>query len=129
MLPMWYISARQDVEAFFKPENKIGEISKSTSKGTHTTVTSLLQKVGKETYIIDTPGIREIDPYGIRKEDLSHYFVEFVKYMNECRFNTCTHQHEPGCGVINAVEENLIRLERYQSYLNILSTIEDDMNF
>jgi ribosome biogenesis GTPase len=110
-------------------ELKIGEISQSTSKGQHTTVTSLLKKVEDNTFIIDTPGIREIDPYGLRKEDLGHFFVEFENFQNNCRFNTCTHHHEPGCSVIDAVERKIIHPKRYQSYLNILDTIEDDMNF
>jgi len=108
---------------------KIGEISQFSSKGTHTTVTSVMIKVEENTFIIDTPGIREIDPYGIRKSDLGHYFVEFVDYINTCKFNTCTHHHEPGCAVIAAVENNLISTERYDSYLRILDTIEDDLNF
>ncbi len=108
---------------------KTDNISNSTSKGKHTTVTSILRKVDNGTFIIDTPGIREIDPYGVRKEDLSHYFVEFKQFHNNCRFNTCTHYHEPGCAVIKAVENRLIDRLRYQSYLNMLATVEDDMNF
>lgn len=108
---------------------KVGEISQSTSKGKHTTVTSILKKLDSSTYVIDTPGIREIDPYGITKEDLSHFFVEFKPFLNECKFNTCTHFHEPDCAVRVAVENKLISEERYQSYLNILETIEDDMNY
>ncbi len=107
---------------------KVGEISQSTSKGKHTTVTSILLDVDENTSVIDTPGIREIDPYGIRKEDLGHYFREFSSDV-QCRFNTCTHYHEPGCAVIQAVEEGVIEKERYVSYLNLLDTIEDDMNF
>ncbi len=108
---------------------KTSEVSLSTSKGTHTTVTSVMIKVEANTFIIDTPGLREVDPYGIRKSDLGHYFIEFGKYINKCKFNTCTHQHEPGCAVIEAVENNLISPERYDSYLRILDTIEDDLNF
>lgn len=108
---------------------KIGEISTYSSKGKHTTVTSLMIKIDENTFIIDTPGIREIDPYGIRKEDLGHYFKEFENYMNDCRFNTCTHHHEPDCAVIEALRNGFINVERYQSYLNILDTIESDMNF
>lgn len=108
---------------------RVGEISSYSQKGIHTTVTSTMFYTGDNTYIIDTPGIREIDPYGIRKEDLSHYFMEFNKYLNECRFNTCTHYHEPGCAVIDAVENNKISLERYDSYLRILDSIEEDLNF
>lgn len=108
---------------------KIGEVSQFSSKGIHTTVTSVMIKVERNTFIIDTPGLREIDPYGIRKSDLGHYFIEFGKYINSCKFNTCTHYHEPGCSVIEAVENNLITPERYESYLRILDTIEDDLNF
>ncbi|MFZ5947709.1 MAG: ribosome small subunit-dependent GTPase A [Stygiobacter sp.] len=108
---------------------KIGDVSQKTSKGKHTTVTSILKKIENETYVIDTPGVREIEPYGITKEDLGHYFIEFKDFINECKFNTCTHFHEPDCAVRKAVEENRISLERYKSYLNILETIEDDMNF
>ena len=108
---------------------KIGEISNFTTKGTHTTVTSRMIKVENETYIIDTPGVREIDPYGIRKIDLGHYFIEFAKYINDCKFNTCTHNHEPGCAVLKAVKEGFISEKRYESYLRLLDTIEDDINF
>lgn len=108
---------------------KIGEISISTSKGKHTTVTSLLVKVNKSTSVIDTPGLRELDPYGIREEDLGHYFIDFVPFINQCKFNTCTHHHEPGCAIIEAVEKKIINSERYKSYLNLRDSIEDDMNF
>lgn len=108
---------------------KIGEVSDYTSKGTHTTVTSTMIKVAEETFVIDTPGLREIDPYGIKKIDLGHYFIEFGEYLNDCKFNTCTHHHEPDCAVITAVEKELISVERYESYLRILDTIEEDLNF
>jgi len=108
---------------------KVGAVSESTSKGKHTTVTSIIKKVSEGTFVVDTPGMREIDPYGIRKEDLGHYFIEFSGFAGDCRFNTCTHYHEPSCAVVSAVESGLIHPERYQSYLNILATIEDDMNF
>ncbi len=106
-----------------------GDISEYTDRGTHTTVTSVMLKMEDGTYIIDTPGIREIDPYGIKKEDVGHYFLEFSEYINECRFNTCTHNHEPGCAVIEAVEQGNISPERYESYLRILDTTEEDIFF
>ncbi|MDX1372750.1 MAG: ribosome small subunit-dependent GTPase A, partial [Nitrososphaeraceae archaeon] len=108
---------------------KISAISETHSKGTHTTVTSIMISVYKDTYIIDTPGVREIDPYGIRKEDVGHYFKEFSLYINQCKFNTCTHHHEPGCKIKGAVETGKITEERYESYLRIIDTIEDDINF
>lgn len=106
-----------------------GEISNYTNKGTHTTVTVNMIKVEKDTFIIDTPGLREIDPYGIRKEDVGHYFIEFAEYSHDCKFNTCTHFHEPGCAVIEAVEKGKISEARYDSYLRILGTIEEDIIF
>ncbi len=108
---------------------RTGSISTFTDKGTHTTVTTEMIKVNPETYIIDTPGIREVEPYGVKQEDLGHYFPEFLPYINECKFNTCTHHHEPGCAVIEAVEEEKIYLDRYESYLKILDTIEEDIIF
>ncbi len=108
---------------------RVGEVSSSTSKGKHTTVTSVLTNVGKDTFIVDTPGIREFDPYGLKKEDLGHYFREISEVAHGCRFNTCTHNHEPGCAVIAAVEEGKIAEERYASYFNLLETIEEGLFF
>jgi len=104
-------------------------VSTFNEKGTHSTVTSTMFKVDKNTFVIDTPGVREIDPYGIRKEDLGHYFREFLPYIKNCKFNTCTHYHEPGCAVIRAVEEEEIFPERYDSYLKLLDTVEQDIIF
>ncbi|MEJ5351471.1 MAG: ribosome small subunit-dependent GTPase A [Melioribacteraceae bacterium] len=108
---------------------KVSEISDYTLKGRHTTVTVLMKKVDENTFVIDTPGIREIDPYGIKKEDLSHYFKDFKDYIYDCKFNTCTHHHEPGCAVVKACQEGKINEERYKSYLNILETVEEDLFF
>jgi ribosome biogenesis GTPase / thiamine phosphate phosphatase len=104
-------------------------VSTFNEKGTHSTVTSTMFKVDKNTFVIDTPGVREIDPYGIRKEDLGHYFREFLPYIKNCKFNTCTHFHEPECAVIRAVEEEEIFPERYESYLKLLNTVEQDIIF
>ena len=107
----------------------IGKISAYTDKGKHTTVTTIMIKVEENTFIIDTPGIREIDPFGIKKEDLGHYFLDFTDYIYDCRFNTCTHNHEPGCAVAEAVNNEKISGYRYDSYLRILETIEEDIIF
>jgi len=105
---------------------KTGIISGFTDRGTHTTVTSVMIKIDPTTYVIDTPGIREIAPYGVLKQDLSHYFIEFLEFQKNCKFNTCTHSHEPGCAVNEAVQNGEITGERYDSYLRILETIEED---
>jgi ribosome biogenesis GTPase / thiamine phosphate phosphatase len=104
-------------------------VSLSSEKGTHSTVTSTMYKIADESFVVDTPGVREIDPYGIRKEDVGHYFKDFLPYIEHCRFNTCTHHHEPGCAVIRAVEEENIFPERYDSYLKLLETVEQDILF
>lgn len=106
-------------------EFKIGEVSESSNKGKHTTVASILKKVDNNTIIIDSPGIREFAPFGLKKEDLGYYFTDMLPYINNCKFNTCTHLHEPGCAVIGAVENEEIAVERYYSYLNILDNLED----
>lgn len=105
---------------------KVGDVSAVTQKGRHTTVSAVLKHVDNETVVIDTPGIREFAPYGIEKHDLAHYFIEFLPYINECKFNTCTHYHEPGCAVVEAVDNGEIDVQRYYSYLNLLETIEDE---
>ena len=110
-----------------KLDLKVGDISSSSLRGKHTTVSAILQHIDNKTVVIDTPGIREFAPYGIEKQDLAHYFIEFLPYVNNCKFNTCTHFHEPGCAVVEAVEEEEIDIQRYYSYLNLLETIEDDV--
>ena len=105
---------------------KVGDVSAVTQKGRHTTVSAVLKHVDNETVVIDTPGIREFAPYGIEKHDLAHYFIEFLPYINECKFSTCTHYHEPGCAVVEAVDNGEIDVQRYYSYLNLLETIEDE---
>jgi len=110
----------------------VGDISFSTNKGKHTTVNVSMFSFEEEnnvTQVIDTPGIREIEPYGVKKEDLGHYFPDFVSFINKCKYNTCTHEHEPGCAVAEAVENGFIDPMRYDSYLKLLETIESDMFF
>ena len=104
-------------------------ISTFHNKGKHTPVTVWMHHAEPGTYIIDTPGVREIETYGIKKEDLGHYFPEFVQFINECKYNTCTHNHEPGCAVVRAVEEEIISPERYDSYLRILATTKDEIEY
>lgn len=106
-----------------------GEVSNFSNKGIHTTVTVSLHDVNTSTQIIDSPGIREIDPYGITKEDLCHYFREFEPYFGQCRFTRCTHTHEPDCAIRDAVESGEITADRYESYTNIYQTMEEDLYF
>ena len=100
---------------------KIGEISDYHQKGKHTTTHAQMYKINNGGYIIDTPGIKAfgiIDE--IEKNDLSKYFPEIFKFSKNCKFNNCTHYHEPDCAVKDAVEAEKISYSRYNNYLNIL---------
>ncbi|MFO7826968.1 MAG: ribosome small subunit-dependent GTPase A [Cyclobacterium sp.] len=100
-------------------------ISKSTSKGTHTTTFAEMFRFGKDGYIVDTPGIKEFGILDIGDEELSHYFVELRKYLGQCKYNNCQHVNEPGCKVLEVLEQGYIHPYRYESYLKILYE-EDD---
>lgn len=102
---------------------KTKEVSEKTRKGRHTTTYASLFPLSGGGYIVDTPGIREFGVLNIEAWELSHYFVEFRPHLESCRFPTCTHDHEPGCGVKRAVDEGVISEQRYRSYLNILDSI------
>lgn len=104
---------------------KIGEVSLAVEKGTHTTTFAQMFLLGEETFIIDTPGIKEYGLVEIGEQELSDYFPEMRALIGECKFHNCTHTHEPGCAVINAVNNEEITASRYHSYLSML---EDDDN-
>lgn len=99
---------------------KTGEISEYHNKGMHTTTFSEMFEVGKGGYLIDTPGIKGFGTFDMEKEEVGHYFKEIFHYAAGCKYNNCTHVHEPGCAVRKAVEEHLISESRYLSYLNML---------
>ena len=131
---------------------RTGNLSEWSLKGTHTTTfaeifpTSLtpspspsgegsgMSKVstplsarrgagGEATYLIDTPGIKEFGMVDFNEQELSHFFPEMRERLHDCRFANCTHRHEPGCAIKEAVDDGLISAERYQNYLNILESI------
>lgn len=106
---------------------KTGEISQYSSKGTHTTTFAEMFEPAPGIQIIDTPGIKELGVIDIAGYELGHFFPEMRSYLENCRFNTCTHTHEPGCAVRAAVETDEISAERYKSYLSILNN-EDTYN-
>ncbi|MGB9663688.1 MAG: ribosome small subunit-dependent GTPase A [Ignavibacteria bacterium] len=109
-----------------KINQKVGEVSEAWNKGRHTTVTAQLFKLNENTFVIDTPGVREIEPYGLTREDITHYFKEIAIVARNCKFNTCTHTHEPDCAVKKAVEEEIIPYERYESYLRLVETLDEE---
>lgn len=99
---------------------KTGEISGFSNKGKHTTTFAEMHVAGDNTFIVDTPGIKEFGVVAIEKEEVSHYFPEMRELLHECKFNNCLHVNEPGCAVIEALEKGRIAIPRYQSYLSLL---------
>ncbi len=96
------------------------EISDFVGKGTHTTTFAQRFTIEKGTYIIDTPGIKELGLAEIEADELSHYFPELRELLGQCKFNNCTHTHEPGCAIATAYEAGHISQTRFDSYLSML---------
>lgn len=101
------------------------EISKFSSKGVHTTTFAEMFPIENGGYLIDTPGIKEFGILDIGEFELSHYFVEMREYLGQCRYNNCQHINEPGCVVLQKLEEGYIHPYRYDSYVNILFEKDD----
>ncbi|MEO1022807.1 MAG: ribosome small subunit-dependent GTPase A [Bacteroidota bacterium] len=102
---------------------KVGEVSGYSGKGKHTTTFATLIPISDGGYLVDTPGIREFGLVNIEPWELSLFFPEMLEPRQQCRFNNCTHVHEPGCGVIQAFERGEIDADRYNSYLNMLESL------
>jgi ribosome biogenesis GTPase len=100
---------------------KIGRISEAHLQGKHTTSLYEMYKVNNGGFIIDTPGLRGFGLIDMKKEEIALYFPEMLKISGNCRFSPCTHTHEPGCAVKDAVEKGIISTERYSSYLGMLN--------
>lgn len=104
----------------------VREVSLATAKGRHTTRYSELVPLAGGGYIADTPGIRAIAPWDVEPDELDAYFVEIAPHVEQCKFQDCTHVHEPGCGVLAAIERGEITPERYESYLRLREMLEEE---
>jgi ribosome biogenesis GTPase / thiamine phosphate phosphatase len=100
---------------------EVGAISEATGKGQHTTVGSRLYEIEDDTFVADTPGMRALAMHAIPVEHLDNYFVEFRPFLGHCFYHDCTHLHEPGCAVKEALEYGKIGRERYESYVSLRS--------
>jgi ribosome biogenesis GTPase len=100
-------------------ELRTTEISEWSDKGMHTTTFAEMYDLPYGGRLIDTPGIRELGVIDIEKQELGHFFPEMRERMHNCRFNNCRHINEPGCAVLDALEEGDIAPSRYDSYLSI----------
>jgi ribosome biogenesis GTPase len=105
---------------------KTEKISDYHKSGKHTTTFSEMFELAFGGYIIDTPGIRSFGMIDMKNDDVSHYFPEIFKVSDNCRFNNCTHTHEPGCAVRDAIDAGEISMSRYDSYLSILFEDENE---
>ncbi len=105
---------------------KTGDLSKYHERGTHNTTFAEMHKIVDNTYIIDTPGIKDFGVVEFERDNISMYFPDIRKYAGHCKFNNCKHIDEPGCMVLEAINEYKIRISRYESYLNILLSIEKE---
>lgn len=99
---------------------KTALISEAHDTGKHTTTFAEMFELKEGGYIIDTPGLRSFGMIDMQKEEISHFFPEIFRTASQCRFYNCTHTHEPGCAVIEALREGKISESRYWSYLSIL---------
>jgi ribosome biogenesis GTPase / thiamine phosphate phosphatase len=95
------------------------QVSQATNKGRHTTVVRELFPLTCGGYVADTPGLKAMALWDIEPEELDGYFPELRDLVHQCQFSDCTHRHEPGCAVLQAVAEGQVHLERYQSYVRM----------
>lgn len=100
-------------------------ISEAHGTGMHTTTFSELFELPDGGSLIDIPGIKGFGTFDMEREEVAHYFREIFSASETCRFNNCTHTHEPGCAVLAAIEEHRIAPSRYASYLSMLDDKEE----
>lgn len=105
---------------------KTAEISDNHDTGMHTTTFSEMFPLPEGGWLIDTPGVKGFGTIDFEKNEIAHFFPEIFEKSHECRYNNCTHTHEPGCAVLVALDENLIAQSRYNSYLSILEDTNPD---
>lgn len=99
---------------------RTAEISDAHNTGQHTTTFSEMIEFPGGGYLIDTPGIKGFGTFDMEPEELTSYFKEIFRFSKDCRFSNCTHTHEPGCAVLQALENHYIAQSRYQSYLSMM---------
>jgi ribosome biogenesis GTPase / thiamine phosphate phosphatase len=97
------------------------EISQESRKGRHTTRSAVLLEISSGGWVVDTPGIRQLELWDVIPEEVEGFFRDFCPFIPQCRFPDCSHTHESGCGVKRAVANDFISRQRYQSYLKIIA--------
>ncbi len=105
---------------------RTAEISDAHNTGMHTTTFSEMLQLPCGGYLIDTPGIKGFGSFDMEPEEITSYFPEIFRFSKNCRFSNCTHTHEPGCAVLDAIEKHYIAQSRYQSYLSMLADKDEN---
>lgn len=103
---------------------KTSDVSLHNEKGKHTTTFAEMHTLADNTYIIDTPGIREFGLFDFTQEELALYFIEMKALLNQCKFYNCTHLHEPGCAVLEALNNGDIHESRYINYQHMFNDLK-----
>lgn len=112
------------INSIFKQElTQEGNISDKNQRGKNTTTSTTLYKYKENSYIADTPGFSTCEINEIPKEDLCHYFVEFIPYLEKCEFQGCSHIKEENCGIKKALESGKISPQRYENYVKIYNNL------
>ena len=106
-----------------------GEISKKLKRGKHTTRHSQVIPIGKETYLMDTPGFSSLYLTDMEEQELREYFPEFREFEGSCRFLGCRHIHEPGCAVKEALENQKISRLRYEDYVSLYGELKEKRRY
>ena len=101
-------------------EIRVADLSVAHKQGKHTTTFAEMHKINQDTFIIDTPGVREFGLAAMNRQELGHYFPEFYNLSTQCRFANCMHLAEPDCAVLKALDTMEISPFRYRSYLGML---------
>lgn len=99
---------------------RVGSLSEATGKGRHTTTKAELLPLPFSGFVVDTPGLREFGLWNVEPEVLRQCFPEIDAYHGQCRFSDCSHIHEPGCAVLEALKTNVLDDERYRSYCTLI---------
>lgn len=110
---------------FPQARSQTGEISEKIQRGRHTTRHSELFYLGDQTFLFDTPGFSSLRLPEVAKEQLHHYFTEFLPYEGQCRFQGCSHIHEPGCVIQDALTRGEICKSRYDNYVQIYEELTE----
>lgn len=106
-----------------------GSISEKIERGKHTTRHTEFIPIGEDTFIMDTPGFSSLAVFDMEKEELEQFYPEFDEYREGCRFHGCSHTHEPGCRVKEAIEEGRISKERYENYQLIYEELKNKKKY